>query len=119
MKKSIIELLENKFKADVTLDRERFNNSIEVRLVDNGYKVERDRKHSFLANAQINFLVSSPDGELCAIEVDNKTPRGRSLDKINKAQENGVSGFILLRNPNLSQSYKSCGVDIVIARRIR
>lgn len=117
MKKSVIALLENKFKADVTFDRGRFNNSIEARLVDNGYKVFREAKHPFLASARVNYMVISEDGEICIIEVDNRTPRGRSLNKIYCAKDNGMDGFILLRDARTAQSYKSCGVDVVVARR--
>lgn len=117
MKETIISLLEHKFKFDVVQDRVRFNNSVVARLVDAGYRVQKEVSIPFLDSAiRVNYMVCSQDGELCVIELDNRSPRSRSLDKIYSLSSQ-FDGFVLLRNGSTTIRHKNCGVDVVTAGR--
>ncbi|HCB8880593.1 TPA: hypothetical protein M2H97_005506, partial [Escherichia coli] len=66
----------------------------------------------------IDLLVISPDGQRCAVEVDNRSPRQRSLMKI-RALPEGISGFVFLRDGKHPQRYIADGVDVIRATRFK
>lgn len=115
MKAEIISILAKQFDRAAVGDKRFFMSALIAKLNLNGYVVEKEAKHPFLESAKINLKVSKK-GESCWIELDNKSPRIRSLERIQSLQDRGEQGFILLRNSFLSQR-KTLGVDIISARR--
>ncbi|SCC11630.1 hypothetical protein [Gilliamella intestini] len=115
MKAEIIAILSKQFDKTTVSDKRFFMSALIAKLNLNGYVVEKEAKHPFLENAKINLKVSK-SGKSCWIELDNKSPRIRSLERIQSLGEHGEQGFILLRNGFLSQ-HKTLGIDVVSARR--
>lgn len=115
MKFELMTLLSKQFDKPTTSNRVCFIRSLIAKLNLNGYTVENEVRHPHLASAKINLRVTK-HGQTCWVELDNKTPRIRSLKSIQSINEHGGNGFILLRNSFLSQ-HKTLGIDIVSARR--
>lgn len=115
MKAELISILEKQFDKAAVGDKRFFMRSLIAKLNLNGYLVEKEATHPFLESAKINLKVSKHDVS-CWIELDNKSPRIRSLERIQSLQARGEQGFILLRNSFLSQR-KTLGVDVISARR--
>lgn len=115
MKTEIVEIIANQFDSATTSDKKFFVSTLIAKLNANGYVVEKEAKHPFLANVKVNLKVSK-GGKSCWIELDNKSPRIRSLERIQSLIENGEQGFIFLRRSFLSQ-HKTLGIDIISARR--
>lgn len=118
MKFELMTLLSKQFDKPTTINRVYFIRSLIAKLNLNGYTVEKEARHPHLASAKINLKVTKhgQNGQTCWIELDNKTPRIRSLESIQSINEHGGNGFILLRNSFLSQ-HKTLGIDIISARR--
>ncbi|OTQ71864.1 hypothetical protein [Gilliamella sp. N-G2] len=114
MKFELITLLSKQFDKTTASRRVCFIRSLIAKLNLNGYTVEKEARHPHLASAKINFKVTK-HGQTCWIELDNKSPRIRSLESIQSINEHGGNGFILLRNSFLSQ-HKKLGIDIISAR---
>lgn len=115
MKFELITLLSNQFDKHTTNNKVYFIQSLISKLNLNGFTVVKEARHPHLANAKINLKISKHD-QTCWIEIDNKSPRIRSLERIQSINEHGGNGFILLRNSFLSQ-HKTLGIDIVSARK--
>ncbi|QHJ76203.1 MAG: hypothetical protein [Caudoviricetes sp.] len=115
MKTKIITLLNKTFDRAITENKKFFVIEFLKLLNANGYTVEKEVRHPFLENAKVNFRVSK-DGCSCWIELDNKTPRLRSIESIKSITDNDQCGFIYLRNSFVA-SRKYLGLDVISARR--
>lgn len=118
LKQNLIALLEEQFlKAD---DKVTFDYVMQKKIKSLGYHLQRNFTLNLSGGRKgfIDCLVTSPDGQRCAIEVDKKSPRKRSLMKLRELPE-GMSGFVLLRDGKHPLRYTADGVDVIRATRFK
>lgn len=115
MKNNLIEILSNKFSRGITENKKFFVHSLIETLNANGYTVEKEVRYPSTGE-RINFKITDQSGAVCWIELDNKTPRLRSVKRIIELTKAGEDGFILLRNSFL-KNHKFLDIDIICARR--
>lgn len=118
LKQKLITLLEEQFFTG--RDKVTFDYIFEKKLKSEGYRLKR-RFTVNLSNGRKGFtdyLVTSNDGQKCAIEVDKASPRERSIRKLNELPD-GISGFILLRYGERPSSYIDNGIDIIRATKFK
>lgn len=63
---------------------------------------------------RVDWLITAPTGEQCAVEVDNKSPRRRSVLKLSELPV-GVCGFVLLKDGKQAKRFSVDGVPVVRA----
>lgn len=114
MKTEIIEILSRQFDKPTTENKRFFIQNLIDQLNANGFDVDREVSHSCLGNAKINFKISKDDYS-CYIELDNKSPRVRSIERVSILNKSNVDAFILLRN-SFRNNYKLLGIDVISAR---
>lgn len=115
MKTEIVEILSRTFSKVETEDKRFFVSRFISKLRLKGYTVEREIGHVCLGNVKINFRVTKDD-YVCYIELDNKSPRLRSIERVTTLMQNNIDTFILLRN-SFRQQYKLLGIDVISADR--
>lgn len=118
LKAKLIALLEEQFiRSD---DKVIFDYVMQKKIKTQGYHLQRNFAISLIGGRRgfIDCLVTSPEGQQCAIEVDKKTPRSRSLVKL-KQLPAGVSGFVLLRDGKHPLRYVADGVEVIRATRFK
>lgn len=118
LKQNLINLLEEQFhKAD---DKVTFDYVMQKKIKSQGYHLRRNFTLSLSGGRKgfIDCLVTSPDGQQCAVEVDNKSPRKRSLMKLRELPA-GMSGFVLLRDGKHPLRYTDDGVDVIRATQFK
>ena len=115
MKNNLVEILSSAFSKSNTEDKKCFVSMLIKTLNDHGYVVEKEVKSPFSGNMRINFKVTKANSA-CWIELDNKSPRLRSIERIHEIINHGEDGFVLLRDSFL-KNYKYLGIDIVSARK--
>ncbi len=93
LKQKLIALLEEQFHQ--SNDKVTFDYVMQKKIKSMGYHLQR-----------------------CAIEVDNKSPRKRSLIKLHQLPE-GMSGFVLLRDGAHPLRYADDGIEVVRATRFK
>ncbi len=112
----LINSLEHKF---YTRDRVTFDYVLAAKVKDAGLMITRNYRVD-LGNGRkgfVDYLITSATGDRCAIEVDRRSPRERSLMKLRRLHEQGIPGFVLLRNGREPLRYSVDGVDVVRATR--
>ncbi|HBW7970686.1 TPA: hypothetical protein MFG57_000075 [Klebsiella pneumoniae] len=118
LKQKLIALLEEQFiRSD---DKVTFDYVMQKKIKSMGYHLQRNFTISLSGGRRgfVDCLVTSPDGQRCAIEVDNKSPRKRSLIKLHQLPE-GMSGFVLLRDGAHPLRYADDGIEVVRATRFK
>lgn len=114
MRNIIIGLVKNQSPKSVTRDRDYYLSHLAQLLTSNGYGADFYIRHPLLD--EVMTLRATKSGETVWIELDNKSPRIRSLQKLNRLSEIGENGFILLRQ-NYAHPCNIFGVDVISARR--
>ncbi|HBC1013383.1 TPA: hypothetical protein IGZ65_005155, partial [Escherichia coli] len=102
-----------------TRDRVTFDYVLAAKVKDAGLMITRNYRVD-LGNGRkgfVDYLITSATGDRCAIEVDRRSPRERSLMKLRRLHEQGIPGFVLLRNGREPLRYSVDGVDVVRATR--
>ncbi|HFO5312672.1 TPA: hypothetical protein ACHJ8O_003724 [Escherichia coli] len=118
LKLVLINLLEEKFGHG--MDKVTFDYVLQKKIKSLGCELQRCFTVRLKGDRRgfIDLLVISPDGQRCAVEVDNRSPRQRSLMKI-RALPEGISGFVFLRDGKHPQRYIADGVDVIRATRFK
>ncbi|HFO2530952.1 TPA: hypothetical protein ACHJX8_000482 [Yersinia enterocolitica] len=118
LKQKLIALLEEQFiQSD---DKVTFDYVMQRKIKSQGYYLQRNFAITVSSGRKgfIDCLVTSPDGQQCAIEIDKKSPRSRSLMKLNVLPD-GMSGFVLLMNGRHPLRYIADGVEVIRATRFK
>lgn len=118
LKEKLIALLEEQFhKSD---DKVTFDYVMQKKIKSQGFHLQRNFAISLGGTRKgfIDCLVTAKDGQRCAIEVDKRSPRIRSLAKL-KALPDGVSGFVLLRDGKEPLRHTADGVDVIRATKFK
>lgn len=118
LKQNLIALLEEQFiHSD---DKVIFDYVMQKKIKSQGYHLQRNFSISISGGRKgfIDCLVTSPDGQQCAIEVDKRTPRSRSLMKLSELPE-GISGFVLLKDGRHPLRYSEGGIDVIRATKFK
>ncbi|CNH89298.1 hypothetical protein ACS78V_17765 [Yersinia enterocolitica] len=118
LKQKLIALLEEQFiRSD---DKVTFDYVMQRKIKSQGYYLQRNFAISVASGRKgfIDCLVTSPDGQQCAIEIDKKSPRCRSLMKLNVLPD-GMSGFVLLMDGRHPLRYIADGVEVIRATRFK
>ncbi|MBS3049207.1 hypothetical protein [Enterobacter mori] len=118
LKQKLIVLLEEQFiRSD---DKVTFDYVMQKKIKSQGYHLQRnfavvlsDGRRGF-----IDCLVTSPDGQKCAIEVDKRTPRNRSLMKLGELPT-GMTGFVLLKDGKNPLRGSESGIDVIRATKFK
>lgn len=117
LKENLIRLLGNAFLLEDIQNKKYFSQLLSQKLTSAGFQVEKELDMSSLdmgCSGRVNYVVTNDVGDRCVIELDNRSPRGRSLAKIDLLPAE-IEGFILLRDGKVRNRQKVCGVDIVTA----
>lgn len=117
LKENLIRLLGNAFLLEEIQNKNYFSQLLSQKLTSAGFQVEKELDMSSLdmgCSGRVNYVVTNDVGDRCVIELDNRSPRGRSLAKIDLLPAE-IEGFILLRDGKVRNRQKVCGVDIVTA----
>lgn len=117
LKENLIRLLGNAFLLEDIQNKNYFSQLLSQKLTSAGFQVEKELDMSSLdmgCSGRVNYVVTNDVGDRCVIELDNRSPRGRSLAKIDLLPAE-IEGFILLRDGKVRNRQKVCGVDIVTA----
>ncbi|EFE4491890.1 MULTISPECIES: hypothetical protein [Enterobacteriaceae] len=118
LKQNLIALLEEQFiRSD---DKVIFDYVMQKKIKAQGYHLQRNFTVSVGGGRKgfIDCLVTSPDGQQCAIEIDKRTPRSRSLMKLSELPA-GMSGFVLLKDGKHPLRYSEDGIDIIRATKFK
>ncbi len=118
LKQNLITLMEERFiRSD---DKVVFDYVMQKKIKSQGYHLQRNFSISISGGRKgfIGCLVTSSDGQQCAIEVDKKSPRKRSLMKLAQLPE-GMSGFVLLRDGKHPLRYSENGIDVIRATKFK
>ena len=116
LKQNLITLLEEQFiRSD---DKVVFDYVMQKKIKSQGYHLQRNFSISGGRKGFIDCLVTSSDGQQCAIEVDKNSPRNRSLMKLAQPPE-GMSGFVLLRDGKHPLRYSENGIDVIRATKFK
>lgn len=120
LKQNLIALLEEQFiRSD---DKVVFDYVMQKKIKSQGYHLQRNFSISISISGGrkgfIGCLVTSSDGQQCAIEVDKKSLRNRSLMKLTQLPE-GMSGFVLLRDGKHPLRYSENGIDVIRATKFK
>ncbi|EPD2416027.1 hypothetical protein ACR8NH_002304 [Escherichia coli] len=118
LKRALINLLEEEFEHG--MDKVTFDYALQKKIKSLGCELQRNFRVRLRGDRRgfIDLLVIAPDGQRCAVEVDNRSPRQRSLMKI-RALPEGISGFVFLRDGKHPQRYIADGVDVIRATRFK
>lgn len=118
LKEKLIALLEEQFFTGE--DKVTFDYVFSKKIKGNGYHLQRNFiiKLSNGRRGFIDYMVTTPEGQQCAIEVDKKSPRARSIMKL-KALPESTSGFVLLRDGEHPLRSIAEGVDVVRATKFK
>lgn len=116
LKEKLITLLEERFD-----DMRKFDFEFGMIIAGQGWHMYENFAVPGLSNGRrwrVNYLITTQTGARCAIELDNRSPRKRSLMKLRELPE-GMTGFVLLRNGKYPVRYTAGGVDVVRAARFK
>ncbi|EAM6080655.1 hypothetical protein CDJ04_07045 [Salmonella enterica] len=114
-KGELITLLEHTFYAG--RDKVTFDYVFAAKMKDAGLSVTRNFRVD-LENGRygyVDYLITSSDGDRCAIEVDKSHHRDRSVKKLCRLGNLGIPGFVLLRYGKEPLRYSVDGVDVIRA----
>ncbi|EOC0702413.1 hypothetical protein ACIU3Q_005615 [Salmonella enterica subsp. enterica serovar Kokomlemle] len=119
IKSNAIALIERQF---ITGDlRGMFQHELENKLRGKGYAVQRNYTVD-MGNGRkwrVDYMITAPNGEQCAIEVDRCSPRERSVRKLCMLRDQGIPGFVVLRDGKEPLRYSVDGVDVIRATQFR
>ncbi|MCX8967390.1 hypothetical protein EHW66_21215 [Erwinia psidii] len=114
----IAQLEEKFFTAD---QMRKFEHVFVAKIKATGCSLQKNYTLAELSDGRkgrVDWLITAPTGEQCAIEVDNKSPRRRSVLKLSELP-NGISGFVLLKDGRVHRRYSVEGVAVVRATPFR
>ena len=119
LKQKLIVLLEEQFNT--ATNKPQFEAVLGAKIAEQGWMLWKNFTVKGLSNGRsgcgrVNYLITTPSDERCAIELDNRSPRARSLLKLRELPE-GMSGFVLLKNGKHPYRYSTCGIDVVRAAK--
>ncbi|ECU9163163.1 TPA: hypothetical protein G5T75_004200 [Salmonella enterica] len=118
-KGKLITLLEHTFYSG--RDKVTFDYVFAAKMKDAGLSITRKFRVD-LENGgyrYVDYLITSSDGDRCAIEVDKSHHRDRSVNKIRRLGNLGIPGFVLLRYGKEPLRYSVDGVDVIRATPFR
>lgn len=119
LKEKLILLLEQQFIT--AADMQKFETVLAAKIKGEGYFLQKNFTVTGLSDGRkgrVDYMITAPTGERCAIEADNKNPRKRSLLKLRELPA-GVSGFVLLKDGKHPLRYSVDGVDVVRATKFK
>ncbi|EBG0211780.1 hypothetical protein H9V85_001555 [Salmonella enterica subsp. enterica serovar Louisiana] len=115
IKSNAIALLEQQFITGEF--RGMFDHELEDKLRGKGYAVQRNYTVDMgnVRKWRVDYMITAPNGEQCAIEADRRSPRERSVLKLRMLLDQGIPGFVLLRDGKKPLRYSVDGVDVIRA----
>ncbi|EGT7582591.1 hypothetical protein JE599_001910 [Salmonella enterica] len=119
IKGDVIRLLEHQFTTGEF--RRIFARELEDKLRGKGYAVQRNYTVDMGSGREwrVDYMITAPNGDQCAIEVDTRSPRKRSVLKLRTLSDRGIPGFVLLCDGKNPQRYSVDGVDVIRATPFR
>lgn len=111
LKENLIALLQGQLNFDNAKD---LHNAVEAEVLKAGYFCQRefvvaDRGDG--RKGKVDLYVSDMSGASCGIEIDWKSPREKSIIKLQQLP----TGFVLLRESGLAERYEVAGITVVNA----
>ncbi len=118
-KGKLITLLEHTFYAG--RDKVTFDYVFAAKMKDAGLSITRNFRVDLENGGKgyVDYLITSSDGDRCAIEVDKSHHRARSVKKLCRLGNLGIPGFVLLRYGKEPLRYSVDGVDVIRATPFR
>ncbi|WP_338803604.1 hypothetical protein WDV76_16090 [Xenorhabdus griffiniae] len=119
LKEKLITLLEEQFLT--AADMQNFESVLVAKIREQGWFLQKNFTVTGLSDGRrgrVDYLITTKDGERCAIEADNRSPRKRSLLKLCELPA-GMSGFVLLKDGKQPLRYSVNGVDVIRATPFR
>lgn len=117
LKQKLIDLLEEQFNT--ATNKPQFEAVLGAKIAEQGWMLWKNFTVKGLSDGRsgrVNYLITTPSDAQCAIELDSRSPRKRSLLKLRELPE-GISGFVLLKNGKHPYRYSVCGIDVVRATK--
>ncbi len=118
LKAKLIVLLEEQFFTGA--DKVTFDYVFASKIKSEGLHLQRNFTIK-LSNGHkgfVDYLVTTPDGQQCAIEVDKRSPRNRSMMKLHELPA-GMSGFVLLKDGKHPLRYSENSIDVIRATKFK
>lgn len=115
IKGDVIRLLEHQFTTGEL--RGMFVHELEDKLRGKGYAVQRNYTVD-MGNGRkwrVDYMITDPNGDQCAIEIDRCSPRERSVLKLCTLSDRGIPGFVLLRDGKNPLRYSVDAIDVIRA----
>ncbi|ECI0427241.1 hypothetical protein AH312_09800 [Salmonella enterica subsp. enterica] len=119
LKERLISILEEKLLGDT--GREYFEHQLEAVIRRNGFLLSKNVRVGDLVVGRkgfINYLVMDKSGAACAIELDNRSPRQRSLQKL-QALPVSTGRLVVLRDGKKTHRYQEFGIDVIRATKFK
>ncbi|EPS8872950.1 hypothetical protein [Salmonella enterica] len=119
LKERLISILEEKLPGDT--GREYFEHQLEAVIRRNGFLLSKNVRVGDLVVGRkgfINYLVMDKSGAACAIELDNRSPRQRSLQKL-QALPVSTGRLVVLRDGKKTHRYQEFGIDVIRATKFK
>ncbi|EAO0751698.1 hypothetical protein DLP04_24535 [Salmonella enterica] len=115
IKAHLTALLEHQFTTGEF--RGLIEGELEDRLRGKGYAVQRNYTVDMGDGRKwrVDYMIFSPSGDRCAIEIDRRSPRSRSIMKLRTLTSMQIPGFVLLRDGKNPLRYSVDGVDVIRA----
>lgn len=110
---SFLETSVNELPIEQASDSRTFHNAVFEKLKQQGYQCHYEYP---IEHGRIDILVDLKDGDKIALELDNRTPRGRNLMKMEGTNFKVVS---ILRDPYPDKSYQQFNCDGIVLYRKR
>ncbi|EJJ3922769.1 hypothetical protein NI479_004897 [Salmonella enterica] len=119
IKAHLTALLEHQFTTGEF--RGLIEGELEDRLRGKGYAVQRNYTVDMGDGRKwrVDYMITAPSGERCAIEIDRRSPRSRSIMKLRTLTSMQIPGFVLLRDGKNPLRYSVDGVDVIRATPFR
>ncbi|EID5174428.1 hypothetical protein LB703_001268 [Salmonella enterica] len=119
IKGHLITLLEHQFTTGEF--RKTFESELEDRFNGHGYAVQRNHSVDMGSGRKwrVDYVITAPNGDQCAIEIDRRSPRSRSIMKLRTLASMQISGFVLLLDGKNPLRYSVDGVDVIRATRFK
>lgn len=107
----LIKLLQGKFNCSTAKE---LHNAVEAEILKSGYLCQREYTVADRGDGRkgkIDLYVTNANGAICGIELDQKSPREKSIFKLQQLP----AGIVMLRETSINEVYEVGGISVVNA----
>lgn len=107
----LIKLLQGKFNCSTAKE---LHNAVEAEILKSGYLCQREYTVADRGDGRkgkVDLYVTNAHGASCGIELDQKSPREKSIFKLQQLP----AGIVMLRETSINEVYEVGGISVVNA----